>query len=247
MHDTATKRSTGTQLMGLFKLLRPKQWIKNGFVLAPLVFTGEFMREASLKQALLAALLFCVASSATYIVNDVKDIESDRRHPTKSRNRPLAFMWARASPFSPPPSRHVPWTSATRVLPSARQLKRGVLESCEFTQRGFLESRRTRHTPRRTQDSESRQWTRLDTLSRRATCACGQRAACTAAPTHPRLWYVGAYAACTATTADPCADLRLSFCLRAGGSAGSFQLSIVGRDSGPRGFCDRPPSIRNRR
>jgi len=90
MHDTATKRSTGTQLMGLFKLIRPKQWIKNGFVLAPLIFTGEFMREASLKQALLAALLFCVASSATYIVNDLKDIEGDRKHPTKALSRPLA-------------------------------------------------------------------------------------------------------------------------------------------------------------
>lgn len=90
MHDTATKRSTGTQLRGLFKLIRPKQWIKNGFVLAPLVFTGEFMREASLKQALLAALLFCIASSATYIVNDLKDIEGDRKHPTKALSRPLA-------------------------------------------------------------------------------------------------------------------------------------------------------------
>jgi decaprenyl-phosphate phosphoribosyltransferase len=90
MHDTATKRSTGTQLLGLLKLIRPKQWIKNGFVLAPLVFTGEFMREASLIQALLATLLFCVASSATYIVNDLKDIESDRKHPTKALSRPLA-------------------------------------------------------------------------------------------------------------------------------------------------------------
>lgn len=90
MHDTATKRSTGTQLRGLFKLIRPKQWIKNGFVLAPLVFTGEFMCETSLKQALLAALLFCVASSATYIVNDLKDIEGDRKHPTKALSRPLA-------------------------------------------------------------------------------------------------------------------------------------------------------------
>jgi len=90
MHDTVMKRSTGTQLWGLFKLIRPKQWIKNGFVLAPLVFTGEFMREASLKQALLAAFLFCIASSATYIVNDLKDIESDRQHPTKALSRPLA-------------------------------------------------------------------------------------------------------------------------------------------------------------
>jgi hypothetical protein len=71
------------------------------------------------------------------------------------------------------------------------------------------------------------------------------RAACTAAPTHPRLWYVGAYAACTATTADPCADLRLSFCLRARGArlrqfpSYSYQSSAVTRVHG--GFAIAPP------
>lgn len=71
-------------------MMRPRQWIKNGFVFAPLVFTGEFLVKASVQHALLATFLFCVASSATYIVNDIRDIENDRRHPKKSRTRPLA-------------------------------------------------------------------------------------------------------------------------------------------------------------
>ena len=90
MDDTASKHPPLAQLRGVIALLRPKQWIKNGFVLAPLMFTGTFLVSASLSRALFAAFLFCVASSATYIVNDIRDIESDRRHPRKSRTRPLA-------------------------------------------------------------------------------------------------------------------------------------------------------------
>lgn len=71
-------------------LMRPKQWVKNTFVLAPLLFTGAFLQGESIRQALLAFALFCVASSATYIVNDARDIERDRRHPKKSKSRPLA-------------------------------------------------------------------------------------------------------------------------------------------------------------
>lgn len=74
----------------LLKLMRPTQWVKNGFVLAPLVFTGLFSDEQSVMSALLAAVLFCLASSAVYIVNDYRDIESDRNHPVKSKTRPLA-------------------------------------------------------------------------------------------------------------------------------------------------------------
>lgn len=79
-----------TQLLGLVQLCRPKQWIKNSFVLAPLLFAGLFTNLHSVQQALIAMLLFCVASSATYIVNDLKDIEKDRLHPVKSKTRPLA-------------------------------------------------------------------------------------------------------------------------------------------------------------
>jgi len=90
MHSTVTVRSATVQLRGLIKLMRPKQWVKNGFVLAPLVFAGAFLETGPVRQALLATLLFCIASSATYILNDICDIENDRRHPKKSRTRPLA-------------------------------------------------------------------------------------------------------------------------------------------------------------
>ena len=75
---------------GLIRLMRPRQWIKNGFVLAPLLFTGQFWQADRAGQALLAALLFCLASSAVYIVNDWRDVERDRQHPVKRRERPLA-------------------------------------------------------------------------------------------------------------------------------------------------------------
>ena len=70
--------------------MRPKQWIKNGFVLAPLIFSGKFAETPSVVNALFAVALFCIASSAAYIVNDMQDIDSDRRHPVKSKSRPLA-------------------------------------------------------------------------------------------------------------------------------------------------------------
>ncbi|WP_263147293.1 decaprenyl-phosphate phosphoribosyltransferase [Pseudomonas sp. RIT-PI-AD] len=90
MHATVERRSSLAQLKGLLTLMRPRQWVKNGFVFAPLLFTGEFLQSGSIQRVLLATLLFCVASSATYIVNDLHDIERDRRHPKKSRTRPLA-------------------------------------------------------------------------------------------------------------------------------------------------------------
>ncbi len=78
------------QMPGLIKLMRPKHWVKNGFVLAPLVFSKAFLEYHAVINSLLAVLLFCVASSATYISNDLYDIESDRRHIKKSKDRPLA-------------------------------------------------------------------------------------------------------------------------------------------------------------
>ncbi len=73
----------------LIRSLRPHQWVKNGFVLAPLVFGRELTDPASLGRAGLAFAAFCAASSAVYLVNDVRDREEDRRHPLKSR-RPIA-------------------------------------------------------------------------------------------------------------------------------------------------------------
>jgi 4-hydroxybenzoate polyprenyltransferase len=71
------------------KLARPKQWTKNGFVLAGLVFSGEALETSSLAAALLAFAAFCALSGAVYAANDVLDVEEDRKHPTK-RNRPVA-------------------------------------------------------------------------------------------------------------------------------------------------------------
>lgn len=90
MNDTKQTYTFSQQMIGVIKLMRPKQWIKNSFVLAPLLFTGEFLNPEAVQQALLATLLFCLASSATYIINDLHDIEHDRRHPKKSKTRPLA-------------------------------------------------------------------------------------------------------------------------------------------------------------
>ena len=86
------KHSPGfvTQVRGLLRLLRPRQWVKNAFVLAPLVFSGMFMDRVNVVHALAAMLVFCVASSATYIVNDLHDRDRDRLHPKKSLSRPLA-------------------------------------------------------------------------------------------------------------------------------------------------------------
>lgn len=78
------------QLKGLIALLRIKHWIKNGFVLAPLLFTGAFLSADAVISAFLAAMYFSIASSVTYIMNDIHDIERDRKHPQKSRTRPLA-------------------------------------------------------------------------------------------------------------------------------------------------------------
>lgn len=77
-------------MIDILSLLRPKQWVKNFFVLAPLVFSGAFTDAAAVGHALFATLLFCMASSASYIINDIHDIERDRSHPTKCKTRPLA-------------------------------------------------------------------------------------------------------------------------------------------------------------
>lgn len=74
----------------VIKLIRVKQWVKNGFVLAPLLFTGKFTDAMAVRDTVIAFILFCLASSATYIVNDLRDIDRDRLHPQKAKSRPLA-------------------------------------------------------------------------------------------------------------------------------------------------------------
>lgn len=71
------------------RLLRPTQWSKNGFVLAALLFSGQATRPSVVLDAVLAFAAFCLAASAVYAFNDVRDREADRRHPVK-RHRPVA-------------------------------------------------------------------------------------------------------------------------------------------------------------
>ena len=69
--------------------LRPKHWIKNAFVLAPLVFAGRLSDPGSMARAAAALAVFCALSSSVYLLNDVADREADRLHP-KKRFRPIA-------------------------------------------------------------------------------------------------------------------------------------------------------------
>lgn len=76
-------------IRSLVRSLRPAQWAKNLFVLAPLVFGGLLRDEDAVLSAFLALVAFCAASSSIYLVNDIRDREEDRLHPLK-RLRPIA-------------------------------------------------------------------------------------------------------------------------------------------------------------
>jgi 4-hydroxybenzoate polyprenyltransferase len=76
-------------LLALVRSLRPAQWAKNLFVLAPLVFAHGLTSRELLGRGIAAFAAFCAASSALYLLNDVRDREQDRHHPTK-RRRPIA-------------------------------------------------------------------------------------------------------------------------------------------------------------
>ncbi len=78
-----------TVLRNLLISMRPRQWTKNVFVLAGVVFARELGSIVAIAESLLAFVLFCLASGAVYLINDLVDIERDRAHPVK-RNRPLA-------------------------------------------------------------------------------------------------------------------------------------------------------------
>jgi 4-hydroxybenzoate polyprenyltransferase len=73
----------------LFEALRPRQWTKNVFVFAGLIFSGHLFDRAAVWRELAAFVLFCAAASAVYLANDAADREHDARHPIK-RARPVA-------------------------------------------------------------------------------------------------------------------------------------------------------------
>jgi 4-hydroxybenzoate polyprenyltransferase len=69
--------------------VRPRQWLKNLFVFAGIVFAAKLGDATRWVEAIACFVAFCAASSASYLVNDVRDTPEDRRHPIK-RNRPIA-------------------------------------------------------------------------------------------------------------------------------------------------------------
>lgn len=69
--------------------MRPQQWLKNFFIFAPLIFSQNVTDSILIKRSLLAFAIFCLLSGSVYILNDLKDMEEDKRHPIKSK-RPIA-------------------------------------------------------------------------------------------------------------------------------------------------------------
>ncbi len=73
----------------LMRLIRPKQWIKNGFVFVPLFFGGALFHTDALLAGVITFFAYSFAASSIYCFNDIFDAEADRRHPVKC-HRPIA-------------------------------------------------------------------------------------------------------------------------------------------------------------
>ncbi|MCP4810811.1 MAG: decaprenyl-phosphate phosphoribosyltransferase [Proteobacteria bacterium] len=89
MADDAVEVPKDVLPVALIKALRPKQWAKQVFLLAALVFSMEFTNPESLKLAAWGIGAFCLVSSCGYVINDILDREADTKHP-KKRFRPIA-------------------------------------------------------------------------------------------------------------------------------------------------------------
>ena len=73
----------------IFKLIRCRQWIKNTFVLLPIFFGGSMLDTSDIISGIIAFFAFCFAASSIYCLNDIIDLEADRKHPVKCQ-RPIA-------------------------------------------------------------------------------------------------------------------------------------------------------------
>jgi 4-hydroxybenzoate polyprenyltransferase len=76
-------------LRALLKTMRPKQWAKNVFLLAAVVFDRKLTNVDAIVHTILGVIIFSLVASVVYIINDIADVEADRQHPIK-RNRPIA-------------------------------------------------------------------------------------------------------------------------------------------------------------
>ena len=82
-------RKRKKRMKAYIRLLRPLQWLKNVFVLAPIFFSNNLLKWEFLMQTLIVFAVFCLVSSSIYCFNDLQDVEADRQHP-KKRHRPIA-------------------------------------------------------------------------------------------------------------------------------------------------------------
>lgn len=76
-------------ITGILTTLRPKQWTKNLFIFAALVFDEKLFQTEPLLKTIIGFILLCLVSGTVYLINDLVDVEKDRQHPTKQK-RPIA-------------------------------------------------------------------------------------------------------------------------------------------------------------
>lgn len=72
------------------ELVRIKEWLKNLILFLPLIFSNNILNFDKYNNVIIAILIFCLASSFIYIINDIKDLEHDKLHPIKKKKKPLA-------------------------------------------------------------------------------------------------------------------------------------------------------------
>ena len=68
----------------LLEIARPKQWVKNAFVFAPLLFAQEVLNPVNVMRTCFAFIIFSMFSSCVYMINDIADLERDKNHPEKA-------------------------------------------------------------------------------------------------------------------------------------------------------------------
>jgi decaprenyl-phosphate phosphoribosyltransferase len=113
---------------GAVRALRPRQWMKNALVFAAPIAAGVIDDADVLLDTAAAFVAFCCASSATYLLNDLQDVELDRKHPTK-RDRPIA---SGALPIAPA------WTLAVLLVVAAVGISFAVAPALGATTLGYL-------------------------------------------------------------------------------------------------------------